>query len=60
MGMEKSMCLMVISELFNVSQDDVESYLKKINSTNFFFIFFEYYIYKESSLIIADINIYFN
>ena len=29
MGMEKSMCLMVISELFNVSQDDVESYLKK-------------------------------
>ncbi len=29
MGMEKSMCLMVISELFNASQDDVESYLKK-------------------------------
>ena len=29
MGMEKSMCLMVISELFNVSQNDVESYLKK-------------------------------
>jgi len=31
MGMQKDMCLMVISELFNVSQDDVESYLKKNN-----------------------------
>ncbi len=31
MGMQKDMCLMVISELFNVSQDDVESYLKKTN-----------------------------
>ena len=29
MGMEKSMCLMVISELFNVSQEDIESYLQK-------------------------------
>jgi len=29
MGMDKSMCLMVISELFNAPQTDVESYLKK-------------------------------
>ncbi len=31
MGMEKSMCLMVISELFNAPQDDIESYLKNNN-----------------------------
>ena len=31
MGMEKSMCLMVISELFNASENDIESYLKDNN-----------------------------
>ncbi|MFX1259183.1 MAG: hypothetical protein ACFFAN_15120 [Promethearchaeota archaeon] len=31
MGMEESMSLLVISELFNVNQDDVRSYLKKNN-----------------------------
>ena len=28
MGMDKNICLMVISELFNVSPETVESYLK--------------------------------
>ena len=31
MGMEESMCLMVISELFNVSPDEVKSFLKENN-----------------------------
>ncbi len=29
MGMEESMCIMVISELFNVDQTEIKSFLKK-------------------------------